>query len=337
MSDEVTIRAYRPGDEHGLVEGYNKMFPQPRDLQHWYWKFRDAPIGDNPVGRTQIAVADAGDAGIVGTYTSMMVRVRMEGEDLVAAQGLDMWVFPEFRRKAARPGLFVQVGLKHYEMFGGTAPGQARFHYGWPIPNWRIGQRYLRYENVRDWDFLFRQTPPDGFPERPTSDALEVVHVARFREDVDLLWDHLKDAAGLAIVRDSAYLNWRYADAHDRDYELYECRERGSGKLRGVFVFARSDFLFPGSAFIVDWLCPADDDDATTAMVAMAERRTNESRRSVLATLFPQLDARFLKFQQLGFLVYGTSYFLVVIPFDSRGTLFYREQWYHTAGDSDLL
>ena len=50
-----------------------------------------------------------------------------------------------------------------------------------------------------------------------------------------------------------------------------------------------------------------------------------------------QVDERFLQFQKLGFLVYGTSYFLVVIPFDNRGTLFYREQWYMTPGDSDLI
>lgn len=337
MSDEVTIRAYQPGDEHALVEGYNKIFPQQRALEHWYWKFRDAPIGDNPIARTQIAVAESQQAGIVGTYTSMMMRVRMEGEDLLAAQGLDMWVYPEFRRKAPRPGLFVHVGLKHYELFGGTAPGQARFHYGWPIPNWRIGQRYLRYENIRDWDFLFRQKPAGGFPLRPSSSALEVSRVDRYGADVDALWDRLKDAAGLAIVRDIAYLNWRYADAHDRDYELYECRERESGALRGVFVYSRSDFLFPGSTYIVDWLCPVEDDDAMIAMVASAEQRTNEDGRNVLATLFPPLDPRFLKFQEMGFLVFGTNYFLVVIPFDNRGTLFYREQWYHTAGDSDLL
>ena len=180
MSDEVTIRAYQPGDEHALVEGYNAIFPQSRSLEHWYWKFRDAPIGDNPIGRTQVAVAESADAGIVGTYTSMMVRVRMEGEDLLAAQGLDMWVYPEFRRKAPRPGLFVHVGWKHYELFGGTAPGQARFHYGWPIPNWRIGQRYLRYENIRDWDFLFRETPADGFPDRASSAELEVTRVERY-------------------------------------------------------------------------------------------------------------------------------------------------------------
>lgn len=337
MSDPVNIRAYRPGDETALLDGYNRVFEQPRSMEHWLWQFRDPPIGDNPIGRIQIAVAEDAEAGIVGSYTSMPVRIRMEGEDLLAAQGLDMWVLPEFRRRAPRPGLFVHIGWKQYEIFGGAEPGQARFHYGWPIPNWRIGQKYLRYENIRDWDFLFQHVPDGGLPPRSSSDELEVCRVERYGPAVDELWDSLKDASGLAIVRDSAYLNWRYADAHGRSYELYECRERGTGKLRGLCVFTQSDFLFPQSGFMVDWLCPVDDDDAMVAMVANVERRASELRCNVLATLFPQMDPRFLKFQRLGFQVYGTSYFLVVIPFDSHGTLFYREQWYHTAGDSDLL
>lgn len=337
MADSVTIRAYQPGDEVSLLEGYNKVFPQPRSMEHWLWKFRDTPIGDNPIGRVQIAVAEDEAAGIVGTYASMPLRIRMEGEDLLAAEGLDMWVLPDFRRRAPRPGLFVHIGWKQYEIFGGTEPGQARFHYGWPIPNWRIGQKYLRYENIRDWDFLFRQRPAGGFPARPATEELEVRRVERFDAATDALWDRMKDVTGLAIVRDSAYLNWRYADAHDRSYELYECRQLSTGELRGLCVWTRSDFLFPQTAFLVDWLLPTEDDDATVAMVAQAEQRANEEGCNALATLFPQMDPRFLKFQQLGFLVYGTSYFLVVIPFDSHGTLFYREQWYHTAGDSDLL
>lgn len=337
MTSDLLIRTYRPGDEVSLVAGYNRVFGLQRSLAHWQWKFRDAPIGDNPIGRIQIVVAEDPEEGIVGTYTSLPVRIRMEGEDLLAAQGLDMWVLPEFRRRAPRPGLFVHLGWKHYETYGGTAPGQVRFHYGWPIPNWRIGQKYLRYENIRDWDFLFRQVPPEGLPERAVPAELEVRAVARFDAGADALWQRLRDATGLAIVRDRAYLNWRYASAPDRSYRLFECRERGSDALRGLCVFTQSDFLFPSSAFVVDWLCPADDHDATVALLAAVERATNEARCGVLATLFPQMDPRFLLFQRLGFQVYGTSYFLVVIPFDSHGTLFYREQWYHTAGDSDLL
>ena len=45
----------------------------------------------------------------------------------------------------------------------------------------------------------------------------------------------------------------------------------------------------------------------------------------------------FNEFQKMGFLVYGTIYFQVVIPFDKHDTHFYREEWYHTLGDSDLI
>ena len=78
MADPITIRAYRPGDEHGLLTGYNAVFPKPRSLAHWNWQFRD-----NPVGAVHIAVAEHEEHGIVGAYTSMPVRVRMEGEEFV--------------------------------------------------------------------------------------------------------------------------------------------------------------------------------------------------------------------------------------------------------------
>src|SRR5262245_65286904 len=50
MSDPVTIRAYRPGDEHGIVAGYNAVSPKARSMAHWQWK-----LGHNPVGRVQSA------------------------------------------------------------------------------------------------------------------------------------------------------------------------------------------------------------------------------------------------------------------------------------------
>lgn len=332
MADSIEIRAYRPGDEHGLLQGYNQSFPTPRSLAHWNWKFRD-----NPTGQVQIIVADHEQDGIVGCYAMLPVRVQMEGQEQIAAQGLDMWVLPQYRMHGPRPGLFVHLGNKNYELFTGPGEGQCRFQYGWAVPNWRIGQRYLRYENIRDWDFLFRVVPPGGLPARPSSDALVVQKVERFAADVDALWARLKDESQLAIVRDQRYLNWRYADAHDAVYDLYECRERSGGALRGVMAYRRTEFLFPDSAKIVDWLCPVDDDDTMVALVAQAERRASETGASVLATMFPQMNPRFLKFQDLGYRVFGTEYFLVVVPCDRHTMRFYREHWFHTLGDSDLL
>lgn len=331
MSDPITFRPYRPGDETGLLAGHNRIFP-PRSLAHWQWKF-----GDNPTGLVHTMVADHEQHGIVGAYVTIPARVKMEQETRICGQCVDLWVLPEHRRHGPRPGLFVNLALAHYEAWGGRGDHQNAFHYGWPIATWRIGQKYLRYEMVRDWDFLFRERPAGGLPPRAVPADLEVRRVERFSTDVDALW--ARDAAGLslALVRDAAYLNWRFADAHDATYELYECRERTGGALRGVAVVRKADLLFPDMCFLVDWLAPADDHDATVALVATAEQRANEMQATALATLFQHRDPRFLGFQRLGFLVYGSVYFQVVIPFTQHDSYFYREQWYHTLGDSDLV
>ncbi|HEX5051551.1 MAG TPA: hypothetical protein VFZ65_07265 [Planctomycetota bacterium] len=332
MSDPITIRPYQPGDEVSLLVGHNLTFAPPRSMAHWLWKFRD-----NPTGQVHTMVAEHETAGIVGAYVTLPVTFTIEGKHRLAGQCVDLFVLPDHRRHGPRPGLFVNLALAHYELWGGKGEHQNSFHYGWPIATWRIGQKYLRYEIVRDWDFLFRELPPGGFPARATSTALEVRRVQRFDADTDLLWADFEKGTQLAIVRDARYLNWRYADAHDVAYELYECRETGSGRLRGVAVVAHREFVLPNTCFLVDWLVPADDHDATVALVAMAEQRATAFRATALATLFQHRDPRFLTFQRLGFLVYGTIYFQVVIPFDQQDTHFYREQWYHTLGDSDLI
>jgi hypothetical protein len=336
MNDRVELRGYRAGDEAAILAAYNQVFPtadgrvRQRGMPHWLWKFRD-----NPTGLIHITVAMHGNE-CVGAYPCLPVRVWMDGAAALASQPADLVVLPEWRRHGERPGLFVGLGKLHYDLWCGPGDDQVRFHFGWPVPAWRLGQRYLRYENIRDWDFLFRETGASGIPRRPSSADLDVRAVPRFGPDVDALWDRLKTSMTLAIVRDARYLNWRYADAHDHTYELYECRDR-SGALRGICVLTVCDFLFPNTALVVDWLCPLDDAATTVAMVAAMEQRASAARAGALATLFPQLDPRFLAFQKLGFLVLGTSYFTVVAPHDRHDTIYYREHWYHTCGDSDLV
>ena len=331
MSDAITIRPFRPGDEAGVLAGHNKIFP-PRSLEHWQWKFRD-----NPTGQIHVMLAEHATEGIVGSYVTLPVHYLIEGKQRIAGQCVDLWVLPEHRRAGPRPGLFVNLALAHYELWGGKGEAQNSFHHGWPIATWRIGQKYLRYEIVRDWQVLFRERPQNGFPARASSADLVVQQVARLGADTDALWTEFAKTTQLAAIRDARYLNWRYADAHDGSYLLLECRERRSNRLRGVCVLAHRDFVMPGTCFIVDWLVPADDLDTTIAFVSHCERHVDTTKANALATLFQHRDPRFLRFQLLGFLVFGTTYFQVVIPFDTHDVLFYREHWYHTLGDSDLV
>lgn len=331
MTAPITIRPYQPKDLESLLQGHNQIFPK-RSLEHWQWKF-----GDNPTGQIHTMVAAHEQEGIVGAYVTLPAHASIEGQRRIIGQCVDLWVLPQHRRFGPRPGLFVNLALAHYDQWGGKGEDKNSFHHGWPIATWRIGQKYLKYEIVRDWDFLFREMHPGGFPERATSDDLEVRKVERFDADVNGLWDRFAPETQLAVIRDQAYLNWRYADALDASYELYECRERSSNTLRGITVIAKRDFVVPNTCFLVEWLAPRGDVDTTTAMVAIAEKRATELGANALATLFQHRDPRFLEFQKLGFLVYGTIYFQVVIPFDKHDTHFYKEQWYHTLGDSDLI
>ncbi|MFT4512568.1 MAG: hypothetical protein ACI89X_004166 [Planctomycetota bacterium] len=331
MSAPITIRPYQPGDEESLLRGHNQIFPE-RSLAHWQWKF-----GDNPTGQVHTMVADHEQEGLVGAYVTLPAHALIEGQRRIIGQCVDLWVQPQHRRFGPRPGLFVNLALAHYEEWGGKGENQNSFHHGWPIATWRIGQKYLKYEIVRDWDFLFREMTPGGFPKRSTSDELEVRKVGRFDTDVDGLWTEFSKETQLAVIRDQRYLNWRYADAVDSSYELYECREKSSNKLRGIAVVAQRNFILPNTCFLVDWMVPQHDGDTTTALVAMAEERATALGTNTLATLFQHRDPRFLEFQKMGFLVYGTIYFQVVIPFDKHDTHFYKEQWYHTLGDSDLI
>ncbi len=332
--DPVVLRAYRPGDEQPVLECYNRIFPDPdagigpRSLAHWRWKFQD-----NPTGRIQHVVAEHATEGVIGAYAGIPVRIWSEGREQLAAQGVDLMVLPRWRRHGPRPGLFIHLGWKFHELFCGADDGKVLFTYGWPVPAWRAGQRYLGYWNIRNWDLVFRElsaTRPRSGPA-----GLRTEPVARFGADVDALWQSLRPTFGLALIRDQRYLNWRYADCPDRDYTLYECRD-ADGALRGVCVYTVADFLVPNTGFMIDWLAPVDDADATMSMVCALEARGRADGVDVLAGLFNQVDPRFLVFQRIGFMVLGTTYFLVLASF-KYDTIYYRDEWYMTMGDSDLL
>lgn len=332
VRERVRLRPYQPGDEPRILACYNQIFPVPRAMEHWVWKFRD-----NPMGEMQVTVAEDTETGaIVGQYAAIPLPVWMEGVRGKTAQIVDLLVLPQFRRYGGRPGLFAQVGRLWIDTHIGERPGQEPFAFGWPVPAWRAGQKYLGYLNVRDWDILFREVA-GGVPPRPVPAALDVVEVARYGADVDGLWERMQAELKLAVVRDARYLNWRYADHPDVEYRLLECRERQSGVLRGLAVYALGVWPRPNTAMIADWLLPAEDLDATQALLGRCEALAVADRADVLGTILNHVDPRFLTFQRAGFMVLGTSYFVVIKTVPRLDTVYYRDNWYLTPGDSDLV
>lgn len=333
--DDIEVRLYRPGDEAGIVACYNRVFPPTgmaaQDLEQWRWKFEA-----NPVRETHIVVADHAREGIVGTYAAIPYRAWMLGREARAAQGVDLVVLPDWRRVGPPPGLFINLGRAYHETFCGDHDHKAAFFFGWPIPAWKHGHKYLGYQVGRDWDFLFRDDGATGFAARTVPSEVAVAEVQRFDTRVDRLFAGLRRQIGISLVKDAAYLNWRYAACPHRRYRLAECRDAGTGDLRGIAVYTVADLLRPHTSFLVDWLTEPDDEAVTVALIGWAEAQSNRDGTQVLATVFNQVDRRFLLFQRLGFSVLGSAYFVAITPYRHELADF-RAHWQFALGDSDLI
>ncbi len=356
----LEIRPYRPGDEEAILACWNSIFPDPergiapRDLEWWRWFFLENPASDEP----RIMLALDGDV-VVGQYAGCPCRAVLEGRgEVTVVQAVDLMVRPEYRRvnppdegdqvvcftdlvrwgwkaRRRRPGLFVHLGRRYYERWCG--PDKDLMTYGYAVPAWRIGNKYLGYEVVETTEILFRETGASCFrPRSKETDSLEVVPLERFGAETDELWERIAPEFHFALVRDSLYMNWRFASRPGRPYRAFLAREKSGGRPRGIAVFRKHDFLVRGTGLLADWLVPAADDEASEVLLGALEETAAGEGCVFLGALFSPLDPRFLAFQRKGFLVMGTSYVLGVVTF-YRDPSWLRERWYYTLGDSDLV
>lgn len=335
-SDPIAIRSFAPGDEAAVLACHNRVFASgthatlPRTPLHWRWKFLD-----NPTNRVQQMLAVHRDESVVGVYASLPVAITMGGRRTFATQAVDHCVRPEWLRHGGEPGLFARLGQAFLDRWLGTGEDQAPLVYGLPGAGWRSGVRHLGWQIARDWDVTFKELAP-GASSRPSPASLVVTTVGRFGTDVDRLFAQLEPGLGVATVRDHRYLNWRYADHCERRYVLYECRERDTGTLRAIAVYGVGDLMRPHTSYVVDWLIGPDDDDAMAALLAAVESRAAIDGTGMVCSVWNHMDPRFLRMQEHGYRVRGTPWFLAIAS-AVYDTVYFRDRWFFTLGDSDLV
>ncbi len=338
MANAVEIRPWQPGDESSIVAGWNRIFPaqdglRPRDLAYWQWQFRD-----NPSGPTEVAVAVA-DGRVVGQYACVPQRAVDEGMPMTIGLIADAFVLPEFRRAGGRPGLIIHLARALHGFYCGAqasrrAPGHSLL-YGYPFPIWRIAQRYLGSEMVRDMDVLFREVATPGYASNEAPAEVVVEAAPSAGQAANELWAACSAEVRFGIVRDQAYLDWRFGAHPERDYTFFLARDAGSGVPRGLAVYSCGRYVVD-AGILCDWLVPVADEAAELALLAALEERTRADARPVLLAVLPQPDPRFLRWQRRGFLVGPPSHFLVMNTFRHH-VRHLRDRWFYTLGDSDLV
>lgn len=326
------VRPYQPGDEVRILDLFRRVFNVERSLDHWRWKFLD-----NPAGRHWIRLAETPSRELVGHYAVLPVRMAWGEETAVFIQVVDVMVDPSFRRGLRRPGLFSVLANRSIADFGG--PGKASVGYGFPTPEaLRIGGRVAGYTPLHPVVRLVRDLR-QGERRRPAwSDrGVRIEEVDRYGEAIDRLWERMRSELGVAAVRDTRYLNWRYADCPDVRYRMLAAFNRLTGAPAGMAVLrlgVRGERL----AALVDWLVPGRTTTTTAgALLRRCEAAAREAAMDRLDAWFPPYSMPHHLFLEFGFRTDATIYELVALPLSAGVSLDgLKERWYYTMGDSDI-
>lgn len=246
------MRAYRPGDEEGIVSLFNNVFPESIERHEWKWKFRG-----NPQGPGWTSVAEVGEE-IVGHAGMARKHINFQGREVIAGHECDSMIRSDQRGKdiytklslfnyelAERDGAKSVLGYGSRNSWPGTYPllvGRlgwvriANLHHYWMRIGLNnriaaIGDKVLKgllALKVAAHKKIIRMRNPG---------ALRVVASSSLPDALEEALLHIRKYEVLSLWKDLPYLRWRYEKSPKNKYSFYILE--AAGKPEGLVVTRR--------------------------------------------------------------------------------------------------
>lgn len=314
---ELELRPYRAGDEVAILQLFEQVFGRPLALDHWLWRFRDAPDGP-----AIVELAWQGDR-LVGHYAISRVSVYLHGAALGSGLSGTTMTSPDVRGI----GLFPKLARRVYR-----AMVDSEISLVWGFPNAASHRGF-----VRDLDWLdIYQIPVlrlDLARERPRArDGSEVRLLPGFDPRFDRLWQFVKDEHPVIACRDRRHLEWRYASKPDGGYRVLGYVD--GEQLRGYAIIKRHH----DELQVVDIL-PVTSDEVGIRLIEEAVRLGLEESAAAVGLWLNVALPLHRDLEKLGFRPSGpVTYFCGRLLSDGvPGQDIYDHRcWYLTMGDSDV-
>lgn len=231
------ISPYRPGDETHILTLYNDVHPIQINFDFWRWQYLT-----NPAGGPFIELMWEGQK-LIGFYSLVPASIFSRGECFPGALSGTAVTHWEYRYQ----GVFGLIGQSLYERAGKHG---IRLIYGFPTSHNRRGLSGRLGWNITDVNLMYcwdaaNRIPPEG--------TLRIKEVKKFDESFNLLWHRLlKGPYGdsTMVVRDAAYLQWRFMDQPGTDFYIF-IAER-AGHLMGYIVLKKNARPWESTGDIAD-------------------------------------------------------------------------------------
>jgi GNAT superfamily N-acetyltransferase len=290
---------------------------------------------------------------IVASFAIAPKVFQVDGRRRVVGKTMDMFTDPAYQgmglikrctdavfeqaRAAGMAGWYVTPSVNSYPIFTGKWGYREDFRLAYRA-------RVLRYAPV-----LAAAIRPAGvarvagsildgvrrlLPKRrlklPTGYTL--AELTSFGEETDRLWGRVAGGYRVALVRDAAYLRWRYL-ANPDDYTVLGL-SRG-GDLVGIVVLTETVRRGVPVGELVDYVAPADDDEVFRLLVRAAIDHSVDRGHALIqawSVVGTSLDARL---RRAGLPLHRTDVKFLVSPGYPDEVIYDGQAWLLTQGDGN--
>jgi GNAT superfamily N-acetyltransferase len=344
------IRPYRPGDERTLVALWSEAFNRPMTEEHWRWKAKGRPAPIENVG-----VAVAADDRPIFQFVGIPCPAVVLGKPRTVMVGADVVTDPEFRRRGVftatvhrlfdtwrEAGVALVLGLAN-DLWGSRADALG-YERSFPL-RWLV--RPLRPERV-----LARKTRLPGLGRlrglgnlwnrawdcaTPVASDITVRPLPSATDEIDTIWERGSRHVSTSLVRDRAWVTWRYGRSPEGAHGLTLAERAGVPAGYAVYRVARTDgrtvvripeIFAPGDRFVLRALvhdvvarAVAEDAESVVTLAVLGSDTDRELRRA-------------------GFVFSPGAYRLEMVRLDSAissAALRDPRGWWLTGGDFDVI
>lgn len=327
MSD-YTIRIYEDGDEADIALLLEKVFQgwpgfdiDCNSIDHWRWKYIDNPSGNNLV-----VVVEDGEY-LVGAMHSIENRIKI-GDNIRRCHYVgDTVVHPEYRSRGIA-GEMIRFCIKwrrennidfsyfvtrhpHLISYNLRSPSADTFPHKLANLVWveDVDLQLSKMPMQRSWlmktglygsrminrvKSLFRH-------RRRVVEDLDIIDLDILDDRLDALWSDVAENHRYILVKDRAYLNWRYIDPRAGGYHIKIAES--STRLEGYIVLGINKIRgnYP-IGFIMDLLTREDSRDGVTmALLSGALEYFKDQHVNLVNYLTIKGNPLTISFEDLGF------------------------------------
>ena len=365
MTQRWKVRIYQDGDEKGIVNLMNRVFPHSNyDIRRWLWEYKNNPCG-------YLAAVATFDGQIVGHMGLVPVNMKVGNHILKGGQAVDLAVHPNFRRQ----GMSLKLGenlMKNATEKGVSIsygfPNEASYSsmrkYGWfevtEVPflikflNKSIvlksllprlyfflrqsGKSFLHFSRYTlSWyaNFLL-SIRRDRRSRMQISENLQIRTVSFFDDRINDLWNTVSKDYAILVVRNAEYLNWRYVKKPNGNYEVFLAEKDDT--IRGYVILTTWMTRYQKVGYIVDIF--ANSKNTMQHLIHTAIEYFNDKKVDLISSWTMKGSPYYMVLTENGFV---HNYFPKGIRLIARVNLrklleLYKntqENWYVTMGDSD--